>query len=710
MRMLSLVGAVVLLLLRGSITLATAASSVNIALPGCKSKCGDVDIPYPFGTTPGCYQPGFMVTCNETHRPPKLFLDNGAIPGPGPEVVEVSLANSTVRVGSWVSHFVVGNTSHVQLAFSRGSPFVLSAKANSLVIVGGGFPVLPLHVCRTGEPFLPDVVCNGIGCCQPSIPIGLRSCRIELSSLDGAGGCPIAPSPSPAPAFNVSVHMVEQEWWSDGSHVYGLQQYFMDLLSYPDMSPFFVPAIAAWGLGELSCEEAAQRPDFGCHSKNSMCLNSTNGAEGYVCRCSDGYQGNPYMTNGCQGGRGRLAAGIIFSIGVGSGIIILLLVLAVVFAIKKVKDQKAKMMKEYFFKQNRGLLLQQLVDTDIAERMIFSLEELETATNKFDEARILGGGGHGTVYKGILSDQHVVAIKKSKTVIKREIDEFINEVAILSQINHRNVVKLFGCCLETEVPLLIYEFISNGTLYAHLHTDGPQSLSWKDRLRIAYEVASSLAYLHSAALISTIHRDIKTSNILLDDRLTAKVSDFGASRGIAIDQSGVTTAIQGTYGYLDPEYYYTGRLTEKSDVYSFGVMLVELLTRKKPTSYVPSEGVSLVAHFMLLLNQDRLSEILDSQVSQEAGDEAKEVAAIAAMCLGMKGEDRPTMRYVETKLQGLQSLENTVKGDPEMEEVPVKLRHRTFERSRDNADKEGHSNSRRYSMEEAMLFSASLQR
>ncbi|KAM3209843.1 hypothetical protein ACQJBY_064096 [Aegilops geniculata] len=209
--------------------------------------------------------------------------------------------------------------------------------------------------------------------------------------------------------------------------------------------------------------------------------------------------------------------------------------------------------------------------------------------------------------------------------------------------------------------------------------------------------------------MSIIHRDIKTSNILLDDRLTAKVSDFSASRGIAIDQSGVTTAIQGTYGYLDPEYYYTGRLTEKSDVYSFGVMLVELLTRKKPTGYVPSEGVSLVAHFMLLLNQDRLSEILDSEVSQEAGDEVKEVAAMAAMCLGMKGEDRPTMRYVETKLQGLQSVENTVKGDPEME-VPIKLHHRTFVRNRDNADKEGHSNSRRYSMEEAMLFSASLQR
>lgn len=731
MRMPTLVAVAAVLLLSGRIAVAAAASSTNIALPGCQSICGDVEIPYPFGTTPGCYRPGFMVTCNETRHPPKLFLENGIGPGPGPEVVEISLANSTVRVGSWVSHFITGNTSDVQLAIARDSPFVLSAKANSLVIVGCGFRVLldivdgwtyascasfcPINN-STGQPFLPDVVCNGIGCCQPSILAGLESFRIKLSPLDGPGRCPIAPALAPVPAFNASVHMVEQEWWSDGSHVYGLQQYFMDLLSYPDidMSPFFVPAIAAWVLGRFPCEEAAQRPDFGCRSKNSVCLNSTNGVSGYVCECSDGYQGNPYMPNGCQGGQNRrLAAGIIFSIGVGSGITLLLLVLAVVFATKKAKDQKAKRMKAYFFKQNRGLLLQQLVDKDIAERMIFSLEELEKATNKFDGARILGGGGHGTVYKGILSDQHVVAIKKSKTVIKREIDEFINEVAILSQINHRNVVKLFGCCLETEVPLLVYEFIPNGTLYAHLHTDGPQSLSWKDRLRVASEVASSLAYLHSDAVTSIIHRDIKTSNILLDDRLTAKVSDFGASRGIAIDHSGVTTAIQGTYGYLDPEYYYTGRLTEKSDVYSFGVMLVELLTRKKPSVYIPSEGVSLVAHFILLLNQDRLTEILDAQVSEEAGDSVNEVAQLAATCLRMKGEDRLTMRHVETKLQGLRSAENTIQADPESEQNPVRPRHTGFQRSSNKAADPGHegnSNSRRYSMEEAMLFSASLQR
>jgi serine/threonine protein kinase len=179
-------------------------------------------------------------------------------------------------------------------------------------------------------------------------------------------------------------------------------------------------------------------------------------------------------------------------------------------------------------------------------------------------------------------------------------------------------------------------------------------------LRIAFEVSSSLACLHSSASISIVHRDIKTSNILLDDRLTAKISDFGASRGITIDESGVTAAVQGTYGYLDPEYFYTRRLTEKSDVYSYGVMLVELLTRKKPTIDMHTvdmslDGASLVARFVQLLSKDRLSEILDAQVIEEGEEEAKQVVALAALCVQMKGNHRPTMRHVEMRLQGIQS-------------------------------------------------------
>ena len=204
-----------------------------------------------------------------------------------------------------------------------------------------------------------------------------------------------------------------------------------------------------------------------------------------------------------------------------------------------------------------------------------------------------------------------------------------------------------------------------------------------------------------------VHRDIKTSNILLDDHLTAKISDFGASRGITIDESGVTTAVQGTYGYIDPEYFYTRRLTEKSDVYSYGVMLVELLTRKKPTIDMSLDGVSLVAHFVQLLSKDRLSEILDAQVTEEWEEEAKQVAAIAALCVQMKGNDRPTMRHVEMRLQGIQSSNNNFQSNPRVQGLQIGLSNTTFGGSNTVLHDNG---SRRCSMEREILLSTTLPR
>jgi serine/threonine protein kinase len=292
--------------------------------------------------------------------------------------------------------------------------------------------------------------------------------------------------------------------------------------------------------------------------------------------------------------------------------------------------------------------------------MIIPLDELAKATNNFDRACEIGRGGHGTVYKGILLDLHVVAIKKSRIAKQKEIDEFINEVAILSQINHKNGIKLFGCCLETKVPLLVYEFIPNGTLYHHLHNDGQErSLSWINRLRIATGIATSPAYRHSSASIPIIHRDIKSSNILLDDTMTSKISDFGASRYIPIENIGLTTRIQGTFGYLDLECFQTGHLTKKSDVYSFGVILVDLLTKKKPTcSHLSNEYGDLVPHFLNLLASGNLVQIMDPQVLEEGGTQVQKIAMLAASCVNIRGEERPTMRHVELTLGGLQQGSN----------------------------------------------------
>jgi serine/threonine protein kinase len=223
------------------------------------------------------------------------------------------------------------------------------------------------------------------------------------------------------------------------------------------------------------------------------------------------------------------------------------------------------------------------------------------------------------------------------------------------------VVKLLGCCLETEVPLLVYEFVTNGTLSGFIHTQGNKlnNQSWKTRLKIAAEVAGALSYLHSSASIPIIHRDVKSDNILLDGTNTAKVSDFGASRLVPLDQTEVATMVQGTIGYLDPEYMQTSQLTEKSDVYSFGIVLVELLTGERPFSFGrPEERRSLAMHFLSCLKKDNVFEVIqEGMLNEENKQEIKEVAVLAAKCLRLRGEERPSMKEVAMELEGMRLMD-----------------------------------------------------
>ena len=336
------------------------------------------------------------------------------------------------------------------------------------------------------------------------------------------------------------------------------------------------------------------------------------------------------------------------------------------------KRKLTKVKHEYFSQHGGMILFERMRSEKGLAFMVFSEAEIVQSTNNYDKSRIIGKGGHGTVYKGIVKGSMPVAIKRCALIDERQKKEFGQEMLILSQINHKNIVKLVGCCLEVEVPMLVYEFIPNGTLFELIHGKNQAlQISFSTLLRIAHEAAEVLDFLHSYAAPPIIHGDVKTANILLDENYMAKVSDFGASILVPSDKEQYVTMVQGTCGYLDPEYLQTCQLTEKSDVYSFGVILLEVLTGQEPLKLDgPEMQRSLSSNFLSAMKENNLDAVLPSRLKQQESNELiRGLAELAKQCLDMCGSNRPSMKEIADELGRLRklSLHPWVEIDAEME-------------------------------------------
>ncbi|XP_027356347.1 wall-associated receptor kinase-like 14 [Abrus precatorius] len=301
---------------------------------------------------------------------------------------------------------------------------------------------------------------------------------------------------------------------------------------------------------------------------------------------------------------------------------------------------------------------------------IYPYKDVERATNGFSEKQRLGTGAYGTVYAGKLHNDEWVAIKRIKHRDTDSIEQVMNEIKLLSSVSHTNLVRLLGCSIDYGEQILVYEFMPNGTLSQHLQGERGSGLSWPVRLTIATETAQAIAHLHSALNPPIYHRDIKSSNILLDYNFGSKVADFGLSRLGMTEISHISTAPQGTPGYVDPQYHQDFHLSDKSDVYSFGVVLVEIITGLKVVDFSrPHNEVNLASLAADRIGKGLLDEIIDPFLEPEASNDAwtlssiHKVAELAFRCLAFHRDMRPSMTEVASELEQLRLSKWTTFGD-----------------------------------------------
>ncbi|XP_039170380.1 wall-associated receptor kinase 2 [Eucalyptus grandis] len=621
----------------------------------CDRTCGNMSVPFPFGLDESCARNSYLVlSCNHT--------SGGLSLGDDIPVLDVSVENGTMTIGQYRAfdcydeggHLLDDSVPDTSITLGEDGQYTFSDTRNKLTVFGCDTLAFILGAngtagsgcfsyCHEDINFTAESYCSGYRCCQTSIPKSLRSLNISMISA------------------------------TNYTSVYN-----------------FSSCGSAFLVDQDSFNEAQSNRSIYACGANSFCSDFRNG-QGYRCLCDAGYTGNPYaspLSPGCQDideckdprrypchgnckntpgnytcdcpfgmtGDGKVGCQISGLAPTAAVIVSITLSVVVSGLVLLICKRRAK---ERYFRQNGGEILKH-------QRVkIFTEAQLAKATNNYDTCNKLGEGGFASVYKGRIDGDILVAVKKLRDVLVNKPkdmnkdlslsthDEFMHEISIVSQVNHKNLVKLLGICLETKVPLLVYEFITNGTLHHHIHDKRSTILhSWKNCLRVASKVALALVYLHSLADPPIIHSDVKSLNILLDEKYSAKVSDFGASVLMSLGKTHIADKVQGTIGYLDPEYLITGELTTKSDVYSFGVVLVELLTGEMPTQRAKyKEKINTIQSIISTMENRTLIHMTKFEASNEAElREIEAVGSLARRCLNFNGIKRPTMREVAKQL------------------------------------------------------------
>nr|AAV44115.1 unknown protein [Oryza sativa Japonica Group] len=610
------------------------AVAMALLLPGGHARvcppCGSTEVPYPLSTADGCGDPEYKVRCAAAAAggtAPTLLFD--ALNGTSYPITSISPASQRLVVSP--APFV-----------SPGACVSVGAAASRGVQLD---PSRPFNVSSSNTVML-------LNCTELLLrsPLNCSSNSLCHAYAGAAGSTASACAPLPLCCTFVA---------GGSSTSYRIRlgpQSCSAYRSFVGLDPSQPPA--TWGsrlgleLQWATPREPLCRTQADCEDgAAATCADdpSATGGAGTVrrCLCVSGLVWNP-IAGACQ--QQRIVCGL------GGA---LLVATAGLFAYRR--QQRIRLAKEKLAKEREEILNANNSSGRTAKN--FSGRELRRATANFSRDNLLGAGGYGEVYRGVLADGTVVAVKCAKLGNTKSTEQVLNEVRVLSQVNHRSLVRLLGCCVDLEQPLMVYEFIPNGTLADHLY--GPLShppLPWRRRLAIAHHTAQGIAYLHFSAVPPIYHRDIKSSNILLDERMDGKVSDFGLSRLAEQGLSHVSTCAQGTLGYLDPEYYRNYQLTDKSDVYSFGVVLLELLTCKRAIDFGRgADDVNLAVHVQRAAEEERLMDVVDPVLKDNATqlqcDTIKALGFLALGCLEERRQNRPSMKEVAEEIEYIMNIE-----------------------------------------------------